>query len=275
MSVAQCYLAQINIARARAPLTDPMMQGFVSQLAGINAAAEQSAGFVWRLTGDGIESAYLQPYDDPFIIVNMSVWETPDALRDYVYRSSHRAPLRNRSQWFTRMNTPHLALWWVPRDKMPSLEDGKLRLAILQRHGPTPLAFNFQMTFPPFVFKPTDLVERAADINYDGRMFRLLSNAAGECRLDTVFRYRQLGTVVWATYQGSGTSSGTLCGSTREDGGFSSIYEHMNGVGRLKRGQCKSRPELCPSGELRLHETWRWLDGSGCGESLLTDTMPS
>ena len=34
------HLAQVNIARMRAPLDDPLMAGFVSRLAEINALSE-------------------------------------------------------------------------------------------------------------------------------------------------------------------------------------------------------------------------------------------
>jgi hypothetical protein len=144
---SSCFLAQINIARASAPLDDPRMAGSVSRLADMNAAAEQSRGFVWRLTDEGAESAYLRAYDDPSIVVNMSVWESIEALSDYVYRSEHVSPLRDRARWFNRLEVPHLALWWTPPDHLPTLVEGKERLAILQQQGPTPLAFTFKRRF--------------------------------------------------------------------------------------------------------------------------------
>ena len=273
MEIARCRLAQINIARARAPLTDTVMRGFVSQLAEINAAAEQSEGCVWRLTGEG--SAYLQAYDDPLIIVNMSVWETLEALKNYVYRSSHLGPLRNRSEWFTALDGPHVALWWIPADHTPSLEDAKQRLSVLHRHGPTPVAFTFQRAFPAMAFHPGELVSPSSTVNYDGRVLRLLSNPAGECGSNTAFTYHQLGRVLWALYGGGGIRDGSLCARVESDGCFAALYEHTNTLGELHQGFCRSVPEFLGNGEFRLHEKWQWLTHEGGGESLLTTTVSS
>src|SRR6266536_2424822 len=83
------WLAQINIARMRAPIDDPLMADFVAQLAEVNALAEKSPGFVWRLQGDGGDSTSIRAFEDPLILVNMSVWETLEALQSYVYRGRH------------------------------------------------------------------------------------------------------------------------------------------------------------------------------------------
>ena len=100
------HLAQFNVARMRAPIDSPVMEGFVSQLERINAIAEQTPGFVWRLqTAEGDATA-LRPYDDPMLLVNMSVWESLAALHGYVYKSPHVGPLRERKSWFETPTEP-------------------------------------------------------------------------------------------------------------------------------------------------------------------------
>ena len=151
-------LAQVNIARMKAPLESPVMAGFVARLDEINALADRSSGFVWRLqTGEG-NATYLRPYGDDRILFNLSVWESIEHLRDYVYRSAHVEVLRNRDEWFNKFESAYLALWWVPAGHRPSVDEAKKRLAHLAQHGPTPFAFTFKVTFPfdPAVLQATD-----------------------------------------------------------------------------------------------------------------------
>lgn len=126
------HLAQINIARMRAPLDTPVMAGFVAQLASLNALAEASRGFVWRLQTEGGDATALQAFEDPLILVNMSVWASVEDLQNYAYRSAHVGAFRERQQWFDKMEAPHLALWWVPAGHQPTLEEAKRRLSHLQ-----------------------------------------------------------------------------------------------------------------------------------------------
>ena len=153
------HIAQINIARMKAPLDDPLMAGFVARLDEINSLADRSPGFVWRLqAGEGSAAAYLRPYDDDRILVNMSVWKTIDALKHYVYRTAHREVLRQRHDWFNKMSDAYSAMWWVPEGHIPGIDEAKKRLAHLQQHGPTQFAFTFQM-----IFEPEDEFQRAID----------------------------------------------------------------------------------------------------------------
>ncbi len=143
------HLAQVNIARMKAPLEDPLMAGFVARLEEINALADRSPGFVWRLQTPEGDATYLRPSGDDRILFNLSVWETVEDLRAYVYRSVHVEVLRRRPEWFEKFERPYLALWWVPAGHVPPVEEAKERLAHLQEHGPTPFAFTFRDRFPP------------------------------------------------------------------------------------------------------------------------------
>lgn len=142
------HLVQVNVARMKAPLEDVAMAGFVARIADINALADGSPGFVWRLTTGAGSALYLRPYDDDRILFNMSVWRSIEALRDFVYRSAHAELFRQRHDWFQRFDGAYVALWWVPEGQIPSIEEAKSRLAHLDANGPTPTAFTFKTTFP-------------------------------------------------------------------------------------------------------------------------------
>ncbi len=142
------FVAQFNVARARAPVGDPSMAGFVSRLDEIYAVAERAEGFVWRLRTEDVPSS-LRGVGDPRLFVTLSVWETVEALHRYVYGSAHREPLRGRAEWFEKAEGPNLVLWWVERDRLPRVEQGLARLKYLKLNGPTPRAFTFKTWFPP------------------------------------------------------------------------------------------------------------------------------
>ena len=142
------HLAQVNIGRMKAPLDDPSMLGFMSRLEELNALADRSDGFVWRLQGDAGNATYLRPFDDERIIFNMSVWKTVEQLRAYTYGPAHAELLRQRRDWFEKFDGVVLAMWWVPEGHIPTVEEAKERLAHLERHGPTPAAFTFKAPFP-------------------------------------------------------------------------------------------------------------------------------
>ena len=148
--MAPYHIAQVNIGRVRAPIEDPLMAGFVSRLDEINALADRSPGFVWRLQTSTGNATYFRPYpEDDRILVIMSVWETIDALRHYVYKTVHAELLRQRENWFEKFVGTYTALWWVPVGHRPGLDEAKKRLAHLEKSGPTQFAFTFKTTFPP------------------------------------------------------------------------------------------------------------------------------
>lgn len=142
-------IAQINIGRARGAVDGPLLAGFMALLDPVNELADNSPGFVWRMqTEDGNNTA-LRPYDDDRIIVNMSVWESVDALWQFVYDGFHLEVMRRRREWFERFSSSYLGLWWIPAGTIPTVDDAKLRLASLDAHGPTPYAFTFKERFAP------------------------------------------------------------------------------------------------------------------------------
>ncbi|MGY3340831.1 hypothetical protein ACVW0K_006930 [Streptomyces filamentosus] len=137
------HLAQLNLATLRHPLDDPRTAPFVELLDPVNAAADAAPGFVWRLVEEGTPDATgLRPAGEN-VIVNLSVWETRDALWDFTYRSGHLEVMRRRREWFQRHVEAHLALWWVPAGHLPTVGEALDRLADLRTHGPSPRAFTF------------------------------------------------------------------------------------------------------------------------------------
>ncbi len=142
------HLAQINISRLIAPLDDPRIADFVAQLAPINALADRAPGFVWRLQSDSGNATDIAWPDDPFVIVNMSVWDSVESLRHYAYGSKHVELLRDKSKWFGKMEKATYCMWWVPIGHRPTLAEGRDRLAHYQEHGATPYSFWFSRRFP-------------------------------------------------------------------------------------------------------------------------------
>jgi len=142
------HLAQINIARMIAPLDDPRMADFVALLVPVNALADQAPGFVWRLQSSDGDATSIDYDGDPLTLVNMSVWESIETLKSYVYASQHIGPFRDRTKWFVKMDKPHYCLWWISAGHIPSVAEGRERLEHYQKHGSTPYSFWFQKPFP-------------------------------------------------------------------------------------------------------------------------------
>ena len=149
------HLAQVNIALLREPIDSALLQDFVSELDPVNAQADSAPGFVWRLQTEDGDATAVRAFDDDRFIVNMSVWESIEALGDFVYRNAeHRAVLKNRKKWFHQIAEAHMVLWWVPAGHVPSVEEAEERLTFLRTHGPTPVAFSFKQRFAPPEAKP-------------------------------------------------------------------------------------------------------------------------
>ena len=141
-------LAQLNIAKLKYGFDDPEMADFVAALDDINALADESPGFVWRLQTDEGDATAIDFFGSDYL-VNMSVWEDVESLRDYAFRSAHRDVLARRNEWFDRMDEAYAVLWWVPAGTIPALEQAAARLDSLRRFGPTAKAFTFKQLFEP------------------------------------------------------------------------------------------------------------------------------
>tara|TARA_R110002050_G_scaffold109796_5_gene221192 strand:+ start:2425 stop:2892 length:468 start_codon:yes stop_codon:yes gene_type:complete len=143
------YLAQINIAKMIDAIDSPIMADFVNNLDSINALAERSDGFVWRLKDEENNATTIQVFEDDFIVVNMSVWKSMNALFEFTYASDHVEIFKRKKEWFRKMKEMHMAFWYVEDDCMPTTQQAKERLTYLQKHGETPFAFTFKSKYTP------------------------------------------------------------------------------------------------------------------------------
>ena len=164
MAAGRFQIAQLNIALPREPLDAPLLAEFVAALEPVNAAADRSPGFVWRLqTADG-DATGITAFGDDRLVVNMSVWESIEALRSFVYRDrAHLEVMRRRREWFERLAESFLVLWWVPAGELPTVADAEERLTLLRAVGPSPDAFTFRRHFPPPAATPPAPVDDDRD----------------------------------------------------------------------------------------------------------------
>lgn len=261
------HLAQLNVARLLAPLDDPLLADFVQALDRINAVAEASPGFVWRLRGT---VAYP---GDAMVLPNLSVWHSVESLRAFAYRSDHVEIFRRRAQWFEPPREAHAVLWWIPAGHEPSLEEAIARLEYLRAHGPSPHAFTFAKPGDP-PEQPASGQAFPAPINLDGRRFAVAANTTnGDVTPGLVFHYRQSGSRVWSLYEdGAGIRFGMLVAAMQADGSLDMRYQHLDGGDQFRTGRCHSWPASLPDGKLRLHETWQWTNGDlSAGSSILDE----
>lgn len=142
------YIAEINIARMKGvDINDPIMKEFVENLDAVNQVAESSEGFVWRLKDDNNNATSLNPYDDEQVIINVSVWQSIETLENFMYKTFHSEFLKRRKEWFVAYGTAHTAMWWVPAEHTPTLQEAVDKLDYLQKNGASADSFDFRNKF--------------------------------------------------------------------------------------------------------------------------------
>jgi len=146
--VSEYHLAQLNIAKLKYGFDDPELADFVARLDDVNALADESPGFVWRLQTEEGDATAIDYFGADYL-VNMSVWQDVESLRDYAFRSAHKEVLARRKEWFDRMEDAYSVLWWIPAGTIPSIEQAGERLDSLRANGPNPRAFTFKQIFEP------------------------------------------------------------------------------------------------------------------------------
>ena len=146
-------LAQLNIALAKYPLDAPEIKDFVDNLDLINGVAESSAGFVWRLKDESGDATNIKMFDDPNMIINMSVWESVEDLKNFMFRTHHRDFMRRKGEWFYRLAEDSYVLWWIEDNHIPTPQEALERLQYLRESGDTPNAFTFKSNFTAEEFK--------------------------------------------------------------------------------------------------------------------------
>lgn len=159
MSDTQWHIAQLNVGRAVAPPGSPALAEFMAALDGVNALAEASPGFVWRLKSDSGNATDIMTTPDSLFLINMSVWSSVEALFEFVYRTVHTTYMVRRREWFEKPVESYQVLWWVPAGHIPTAQEALARLAILRANGAAAQAFTFKERFPPpgAIGEPTDM----------------------------------------------------------------------------------------------------------------------
>jgi hypothetical protein len=138
------HLAELNIGRLLYPQDDPRLADFMNNLDLVNGLAERVEGFVWRLKGDSGNATDVRAFDDPQMIVNLSVWENVETLERFVWQTVHKRFYGRRPDWFEKMETPHFVMWWIPAGHLPTMSEAKERLDHLTAHGPSDHAFGWE-----------------------------------------------------------------------------------------------------------------------------------
>ena len=141
---AGTHLAQLNVGRARFATDDPRMAEFMGGLDSVNALAERSPGFVWRLQSEAGNATDIKLTDDPQFIVNLSVWETPEQLEHFVWNTVHKRIYEKKGNWFEAKTASHFVMWWVPAGHIPTPEEALARLDHLTQHGASEHAFGWE-----------------------------------------------------------------------------------------------------------------------------------
>ncbi len=148
--MTEYQLAQINIARMKGVnIDDPIMQEFVDNLGRVNELAEISEGFIWRLKDEADNAVSINPYEDEQILVNVSVWESVEALEKFTYKTFHTDFLKRRKDWFQAFGKAYYALWWIPTGEFPTIQEAVEKLDYLQKNGASEFAFDFKQRFSP------------------------------------------------------------------------------------------------------------------------------
>ena len=138
------HLAQLNIGRPLGPMDGPVMRDFKAGLDLVNGIAERSRGFVWRLKDDTGNATSLRAFDDPNLLINLSVWENAEALEQFVWQTVHNRFYARKGEWFETSASPHFAMWWIEAGHRPSLAEAREKIGLLQAHGPSEQVFGWE-----------------------------------------------------------------------------------------------------------------------------------
>ena len=152
MQPAGHHLAELNFGTLRHDWDDPRVRDFVDGLAMVNAVAERSPGFVWRLTNEMMEVEQTAPGGafgaNPRIAATLSVWTDAGALGQFVWNTVHKQFYARRAEWYDVMGNGNLVLWWVPQGHRPSVAEGLARHGRLLADGPSTEAFGWDWVKP-------------------------------------------------------------------------------------------------------------------------------
>jgi len=140
------HLAEMNIGRLLAPTDDPRVKDFMDNLDRINGLGKRMPGFVWMMEGSGepgTGNTDAKLDGDPQFVANLTVWETPQALSTFVYDTLHARFMDRKAEWFAVLDTPHFAMWWIEEGHIPTLQEGRDKIALIAEQGDSAQAFGW------------------------------------------------------------------------------------------------------------------------------------
>ncbi|WP_308914828.1 DUF3291 domain-containing protein [Jannaschia sp. LMIT008] len=137
------HLAEVNVARLKAPIGSPVVAPFADALDRINGIADRVDGFVWRHVDASGNATDTQVADDPRVIYNASTWRDGAAFETFVWGTLHARFYERRAEWFDALGSMHFAMWWVPPGHRPDVAEAMEALRSLDRHGPTSRGFGW------------------------------------------------------------------------------------------------------------------------------------
>lgn len=146
--MSRYHLAQLNIANAVASMDSPEMAGFVARLDEIHELSDNADGFIWRWESGSVDSSVVDIFGDPRLLVNLSLWESVESLKHFVYKTVHVELIRDREAWFDKMPEMHQVVWWVPEGHIPSVTEAKQKLDTLRADGPSEAGFSMARPYP-------------------------------------------------------------------------------------------------------------------------------
>ena len=150
MSSQPWHLAVVNIAKPSHDLDSPEIAEFMDNLERINELGDNSPGAIWRYQDDSGAATDTRVFDDPTILINYTIWDSVESVKDYVYSGEHLDFFKRRSLWFAPLtDMPALVMWWVPAGSVPELAEARTKIEHLRDNGPTADAFTFAKRFDP------------------------------------------------------------------------------------------------------------------------------
>jgi hypothetical protein len=142
-------LAQFDLVKPRYAKNDIRMKGFYESTKYVNDLAERHPGFIWRELNE--DQTLLDELWGEGYLYTLSVWNSPGALKDFLYKTPHNEFRKRGGEWFLQINKPRAVMWWVAEGHIPTLREAHEKMQILYEVGPSHQAFDLKSCELPFV----------------------------------------------------------------------------------------------------------------------------
>ena len=136
-------IAQLNISVWKIDDTSAAAAPFNDNVERMNALAERSDGFIWRLLDEGRDANGRNVIGGPETLMTLSVWQSAAQLEAFAFSTVHRKIYVRKAEFFAKLQSHHLVLWNIEAGHRPTLDEAKVRLDHLNKHGNTDFAFDW------------------------------------------------------------------------------------------------------------------------------------